>query len=793
MTCISTSTVILFSPPNNSFKKMLNAFDWLLVLLCLGLATHESDAKAKPNFILMHLDDVGYGDFSFYTSLISRNMRVGKISKTPQLDRLAQEGIAFSSYYASACVCTPSRAGILTGRYPIRTTAFPGVFGPDDDRGLPPEEITIARWLKEKANYQTFMVGKWHLGHRDPYLPVFHGFEKWTGMPYSHDYCPCPSSLTNTADNKCRTWNPPCPLMNGTLIVQQPTILDKVVDYYVAALIEYIDIAAKVNRPWFAYYACHHTHHPQFVKKSNIGKSREVGGRDDAYGDSVWEMDDAIGRIAEHLRKTGLQDNTYILVASDNGAAPVYGEISGSNAPLRCGKGTTWEGGQRVPFIVWGGQTLKGKILNDTVAGMDVFPTISTLAGVPMNSFPRVMDGIDFSGLLLGTEPKEKREVFFYYSLQGTLDAVRVGRFKVHFRTNLWVGEKAKDCHPPHISIGTQIEPLVYDLIDDPGEHSPLGLGSKIRKSQIAAATKAMRSHNCSLVSSKVSNTCDASRLLRCYSPNQGQGSPLAPWPPEPFRPWSQKRRACCPHGYDIVVPEWTDPAKFSCTPNAGKCHREAILCNPSVLILPTCKGRAICATDQGDMQVQTCGYLVPNENGKLCDQGSIIQTCPATMLQCRNRADNGDAMCTSVAKHCDIAGGVVYGARPCGSCQAIPSNWSGPVNPDTADLMKRIEEDMSSADEETGDNHVEISTNPPLIDNSNEMNNNNSDGEQGNIVLYVLLGSVAAAVSIGVATFLVIRRHRQDPLAHIKYHKQRNVVEPEQQQLSNSNGVSVH
>jgi len=199
---VTTTTVVLFC-----------IVQFLAVLLLIKTA----EANSKPNFILLHIDDVGYGDLSFYSQKISKGkFNSSQVSLSPNIDRLASQGTVFTNY----CVCSPSRAGILTGRYPIRTSVFPQALSPQDTIGLPSEETTIAEWLKAKAGYTTFMVGKWHLGHLPIYLPLNHGFDIWTGMPYSQDYCPCSEWLTHTTDNTCRNTDPPCPLMNGSLIFQ---------------------------------------------------------------------------------------------------------------------------------------------------------------------------------------------------------------------------------------------------------------------------------------------------------------------------------------------------------------------------------------------------------------------------------------------------------------------------------------------------------------------------------------------------------------------------------------------
>ena len=668
-----------------SRQKPLTLVTILLVIIIFNLlpttAKPVENNNNKPNFLLIHLDDTGYGDIGFYSRNLSRGAFKGKLSISPQIDRMAVEGTVFSSYYSAACVCSPSRAGILTGRYPIRTSVFPGVLGPSDDRGLPEEEITIAEWLKDKAGYRTFAVGKWHLGHLEPYLPTFHGFERWSGMPYSHDYCPCPTSLTNTKDNLCRHWDPPCPLMNGTTVVQQPAILNDLVDTYVSTTIEYIAEALRDDYPFFGYYACQHTHHPQFAKKDNLGKSQSLGGRADAYGDAVWEMDDAVGRILDYLRANNLQEKTFVFLTSDNGAAPIYKDLSGMNSPLRCGKGTTWEGGQRVPFIAWGGTTVQGRVVTEMIAGMDLFPTISHLAGVSTTNFPRVLDGIDFSPLLTGSTKgtlSTPRSSFIYYGLSGSLDAVRIGKYKVHFKTSVWIKNDIEGCHPGQVTIGHQANPLVYDLEADVSESSPLSLKHPQHSVQVKLAHALVKEHRCT--TTHLRSECDLSYSSHCF------GHLRSPelWPPSPFSPYSTGKRACCRWGFDILVADWTKPSEYSCVRMNGPrhvcLHQYNLLCNPSLVLYPHCKGRAVCIRVVGDedssLNLTSSNTTCASEsNPKECPEGWRIKYCATGQFQCRGTNEiDGGAVCFASKRSCEnMYGGVAYSSKGCTTCLPIP------------------------------------------------------------------------------------------------------------------------
>jgi len=638
----------------------------LLICSCILV-----EAVNRPNFVLMHMDDLGYGDVSFYSKVVSKGLFHGKESLTPKIDRMAKEGVAFTNYYASACVCSPSRAGVLTGRYPIRTGIFPGVLTPDSAEGLAKEEVTLPAWLKLKGQYRTFAVGKWHLGHLPSFLPHNHGFDKWTGVPYSHDFCPCPRELTNTNDHKCRGFDPPCPLMNNSLIVQQPLNLNDVVDYYVNALIEYISEARSDRVPFFAYYACHHTHHPQFTSLKNVGISERAGGRADAYGDAAMEMDAAVGRILDYLRTSKLMDNTYVFFASDNGAATIYRSLSGNNSPLRCGKGTTWDGGLKVPFIVWGANTRRDVVSKDLIAGMDVFPTICRLASISTKEIPRTFDGLDFTPSFTSLPViAAKREWFIYYSLQGTADAVRVGSYKVHFRTSVWMaGDKRTQdwCLPDGIEVGYLKSPLVYNIEEDVSESVPLMIQNPIYKQQVALAMEVLRAHKCDFASQP---SCDASKRYYCYHA-PGERDTVAPWPPIPFQPWQQTARPCCPSGSDILVANLENSSVFSCVAfKSLLCAREdrsvQTLCNPSATLHPECGGRAVCASGEGPADKVTCaavGALIA------CPEKHVIKYCPLGYFQCKHSRDKENALCTKSIKTCEQFGGLAYSSRPCGHC----------------------------------------------------------------------------------------------------------------------------
>lgn len=636
---------------------------------CLLLVVVAAAAAAKPNFLVIHLDDVGYGDVGAYSSLVVPPVPVHKLGKTRHIDQMAEEGLLFTDYYSASCVCSPSRAGLLTGRYPVRTSIFPGVLSPDSFHGLPASEVTVASWLKRThPSYFTFAVGKWHLGHVEPFLPTNHGFDKWTGLPYSHDFCPCPHSLTNTGDVACRDSFPGCPLMNGSLIWQQPAVLQDLTAYYARAVVENVDWAVLHQRPFFGYYACQHTHHPQFFHERFRGTSKALGGRDDALGDALVEMDWAVGEILARLRASPeLMDNTYVFLTSDNGAAHAYARNAGSNEPLRCGKGTTWEGGMRVPLLAWGGKVRRKQRTRELAAGMDLFPTIASLAevGLPVEW---VLDGVDLSPVLLDAQAKSTRESVVYYALggTGTADAVRVGKYKVHFRTSVWMDTNAKlfkvveSCHPVGVSVGVQSRPLVYDLEVDAREQSPLPADAST-KAVVDRALALLGQDPCAVLPGKSpakqrrTAECEQSRRMHCI---HSFWADSLPWPPAgKFQPWTQPKLACCAAGEDVVSVDG-DGGAFTCAarPGAGACEAASttVYCNPSFVLAPHCQGGRVC-------QDRATGRL------DCCAGGSKhpVRYCAKGEFQC---SENNQ--CVANARDCPKAK-LLFGSRLCGSCRA--------------------------------------------------------------------------------------------------------------------------
>ncbi len=356
-------------------------------MVALGSAAR---AEARPpNVVMIYADDLGYGDLGCYGSQI----------ETPYLDRLAEEGMRFTHFYSASSVCSPSRAALLTGRYPMRTGVL-RVLGQTDPGGLDASEVTLAEMLKG-AGYATACIGKWHLGAQPGTLPNDRGFDSFFGIPYSHDM-----------------W--PRPLMADREIVEQPSQLDTLTRRFTDRAVDFI--ARSKDRPFFLYMPHTAPHIPLAPSKEFEGRSGQG-----AYGDVVQEMDASVGRVIDALRTSGVEDNTIVLFSSDNG--PWY---QGSPGRLRGRKGQTYEGGMRMPFLArWPGRIPAGTVSDTFASTMDILPTVARWTGatLPANR----LDGADISPILSGGEGDVQREqeVFFYFN-DVYLQCARMGEWKLH-------------------------------------------------------------------------------------------------------------------------------------------------------------------------------------------------------------------------------------------------------------------------------------------------------------------------------------------------------------------------
>lgn len=373
----------------------------------------------QPNVILINCDDLGFGDLGCYGS--TRN-------QTPALDRLAAEGMRFTSFYTASPVCSPARAALLTGCYPPRISFGEfnglGVLFPGMAIGLPTTEISLARILSD-AGYATQAIGKWHCGDQPGFLPTNHGFDHYLGLPYSNDM----GRQAGKPDFMPEL--PPLPLIVDDEVVEQQPDQSALTDRYVAAALDFI--RGCDDQPFFLYLAHMYVHLPIYAPERFLETSTNG-----PYGAAVASIDWATDVLLAELDARGMADDTVVIFTSDNGSLgdrpPPWGSkepLGGSNDPLRGYKASTWEGGQRVPGIVrWPGRIEAGRVSDEIVSAMDLYPTLAAVCGAAVPS-DRIIDGRDIQDLWFG-DASSPHEAFFYYSMND-LEAVRSRRWKLHF------------------------------------------------------------------------------------------------------------------------------------------------------------------------------------------------------------------------------------------------------------------------------------------------------------------------------------------------------------------------
>ena len=408
---------------------------FLLILCCIDIsnaqARAQSDEGTTPNLIIIFTDDLGYGDLGIYGH---------QTIKTPNLDRMANEGQKWTNFYVSANVCTPSRAGLLTGRYAIRsgmTSDKRWVLFPDSDGGLPAKEITIAEVLKE-AGYTTAAIGKWHLGHLPQYLPTSQGFDSYYGIPYSNDMDRVDviegeeDYLSAFPNPKIETFN--VPLMRDEEIIERPADQTTITKRYTKEAVKFI--TANKERPFFLYLAHSLPHVPLFTSDD----FKDVSERG-LYGDVIEEIDWSAGEIVKVLKREGIDKNTLVVFTSDNGPWKLFGNQGGSSGLLYGAKGTSYEGGVREPAIFWWPGTIMPEVVSKMGSTLDILPTFASLAGAILPN-DRIYDGFDLTSVFKGESISPRNEMIYYHNTK--IFAARKGDYKLYYYSNNPLGYPEK-------------------------------------------------------------------------------------------------------------------------------------------------------------------------------------------------------------------------------------------------------------------------------------------------------------------------------------------------------------
>jgi arylsulfatase A-like enzyme len=415
-----------------------------LFLLCgIGLGDETAAPGRKPNFVIILTDDLGYADVGCYGA---------KGFETPHLDRMAAEGMRFSDFYVGSSVCSPSRAALLTGCYPQRV-GLPVVLEADSETGLSSQEEIIPQILKPQG-YATGMFGKWHLGDRPQFLPTRHGFDEYFGLPYSNDMIPDHVVKKN--------FFPDLPLYEAEKIVAYNPDQTQLTTWYTERSVAFIE--KHKDQPFLLYLAHNMPHVPVHVSDKFKGKSK-LG----IYGDACMEIDWSVGQVLDTLKRLGLDENTLVIFTSDNGPWLTYGNHAGSAKPLRDGKTTTFDGGQRTPCIMrWPGKIPTGRVCREIVTAMDILPTIAMLAGAALPQKP--IDGKNIWPLMTGQfGAKSPHEAFFYYNAW-QLEAVRSGTWKLVLPHQYYaVAVPGRDGMPGQ-QVWESITTSLFDLLNDVGE-----------------------------------------------------------------------------------------------------------------------------------------------------------------------------------------------------------------------------------------------------------------------------------------------------------------------------------
>jgi arylsulfatase A len=433
-------------------RLLVPIFVSLLTLASPGDAPRPDQAPGAaarpPNFIIIYADDLGYADIGPFST------KSGEARpRTPNLDRMAAEGIRLTNFYVAQAVCSASRAALLTGAYSNRV-GIQGALNHTAAYGINPDEMTIAEVLKQRG-YATAIYGKWHLGHHKQFLPVHHGFDEYFGLPYSNDMWP--------RHPQRKDFFPELPLIDGDAVVKHDPEQSQLTTWYTEHAVRFIE--RNRDKPFFLYVPHTMPHAPLFVSDKFKGKTANG-----LYGDVIAELDWSVGQILDAVRRAKLDDATMVIFASDNGPWMSYGNHAGSPGLFRESKGTTFEGGVRVPFLArWPGHIPKGVLGDQPAMTIDLLPTLAGLAGAPVSK-ERIIDGRDIWPMLTNRPGASTPHDALYFYWGGELHAVRSGHWKLHLPHPYQSLEAADNDGRPGKYVGKEIELSLFDLQKDQGE-----------------------------------------------------------------------------------------------------------------------------------------------------------------------------------------------------------------------------------------------------------------------------------------------------------------------------------
>lgn len=466
----------------------------ILVLPLFGPGEAAAQPRPGPNVVIINADDLGYCDIGCYGA---------KGWATPNIDRLAREGIRFTSFYVAQPVCSASRTALLTGCYPNRL-GIHGALGPNARHGINAAETTLGEVFKQRG-YATACVGKWHLGHHPQFLPTRHGFDEYFGLPYSNDMWP------HHPEGRATTF-PPLPLFDGEKVIDADVTADdqaRLTAQYTERSVRFIE--KNKDRPFFLYLAHSMPHVPLFAGEKFRGSSKAG-----VLGDVIQEIDASVGAILDTLAKHGLDRDTLVLFTSDNGPWLSYGNHAGSAGPLREGKGTVWEGGVRVPCIArWPARFPSDSTCKEPAMTIDLLPTLARLIDAPLPPLP--IDGKDIGPLLLGkpgaTSPQE---VYFFYYNTNELQALRSGRWKLilpHTYRTMQGQAPGRDGKPGQYR-QVKVDVSLYDLVADESETTDVSAQHPdVVKQLLALAERAREDMGDALTQRKGKGTREAGKL----------------------------------------------------------------------------------------------------------------------------------------------------------------------------------------------------------------------------------------------------------------------------------------